>query len=90
MKSRKEKLEGVIAKGKWHFVFWRGMVFWGLSTAISVKVVIYFISGTPFLEDIWVWIFTFTLMGGPLFGLFMWPIINRQYEKLKHKENMPE
>jgi hypothetical protein len=86
MKSKKQRLESAIAMGKWRFVFWRGMVFWGIPTAFLTKLMIYFISGTPFFENLWLWLTIYVFIGGTLFGLLMWHMMNRQYKKQKHEE----
>ncbi|HCY87638.1 MAG TPA: hypothetical protein DHV36_21065 [Desulfobacteraceae bacterium] len=79
--SKSEKLERTISKGKLHYIIWNGVIGWGVLTAITFSLLQHFIGDKSFTEIIWISLTTFPI-GGILWGLVMWPIINRKYRKI--------
>ena len=82
-KNNSEKMEKLISKGKWSFVFWHGVIGWGVLTAILVSLIQHFTSEQSFFDGI-LGRLVILPIGGIFFGLFMWFIINRQYIKSKY------
>ena len=81
-----EKMEKIITKGKWHFVLWRGVVGWGIPTAILFKLIMLFLEGRPFTDGLVTALIMFPI-GGILFGLSMWFVMIRTYNKSQTKLN---
>lgn len=77
-------------KGKWHFVFWNGVVLWGLPMALLQLFVFveppspssWFYSATSRYPVSWV-LFLLALGGlfGLIYGLFVWSKHEREHEK---------
>lgn len=44
-----QKLDALLAKGKWYFILVFGVFFWGMLTSLVVALIHYFISGDPIL-----------------------------------------
>jgi hypothetical protein len=80
------KMEKIITKGKWHFVLWRGVVGWGITTAILFKLIMFFLEGRPFTDALLTAFIMFPT-GGILFGLTMWFVMKRNYDKSQTKLN---
>ena len=73
-----ERMEKIISKGKWHFVFWRGVVGWGIPTALLFKLIISLIGDQPFTDGLVTALIIFPI-GGIFFGLSMWFVMKRAY-----------
>ena len=86
MKSpSKERLEGIIALGKWRYVLTRGVLMFGLVLPISAVSADYLQGESLQLQTIMV-----ALVVGPItglcFGLYTWADFNRRYEKFMKVE----
>ncbi len=77
-KSRKERLNNIITKGKWHYILVHGVLLWGVSTAILFSIIWHFIGLSGFNTIILPSLLLFPL-GGVLWGLIMWFIIKREH-----------
>lgn len=80
--SELEKLNKVVASGKWPFVLKQGVVGWGLTTAVLFSAIMAFFNGASFFEGLPSALVTFGI-GGIFWGLFMWYFLNR---RIKHLE----
>ena len=40
--DKSEKLKNTMKKGKWHFILWRGVIGWGIPTAVLFKLIMHF------------------------------------------------
>lgn len=75
------KWERTRARGRTHFIVVYGVLLWGLGTAAVVTLL-----GVVQGRDDWlvggvVAFVMFPLIGGPLFGLFLWWWTERRYSK---------
>lgn len=79
-KSDIGKARAAIAKGKWRFIFWNGVLGWGVSTGLIFLLLQYLSGKAPSLHGlalnavIWP-------VGGLIFGLIMWHYLNRVVAK---------
>ncbi len=79
-KARVERMEKVISQGRLRFILFRGVLGWGIPTAVLFTLFQYF-TGTPqTLITIAISMITFPI-GGLLFGFVMWAFFRRQYAK---------
>jgi hypothetical protein len=65
---------------KWHFVFLHGVLGWGIPTAILFKLIMLFLEGLPFTDELIIALIMFPI-GGVFFGLLMWFVMKRTYNK---------
>ena len=81
-KEERKKLENLIEKGKWNYVFEYGVVRWGVSVALFMILFTKFILDEKITSsDVFVYFIIFGICG-ILFGLWTWSNIN---EKIKAK-----
>ncbi|WOT04524.1 hypothetical protein [Shewanella youngdeokensis] len=71
------KLEKVLAKGKWHFVLFHGVLRWGVLTALLFCVFKYVTHAHCSWLTIKLAFITFPL-AGMVWGAFMWWYLNRK------------
>ncbi|MGO2331885.1 hypothetical protein [Pseudoalteromonas sp. 120-MNA-CIBAN-0494] len=76
-----EKLDKVLAMGKWQYVVKHGVLGWGVLTAILYTGLMYLTSSSPLLQTLLISLVLFGL-GGIFWGLFMWYFINRRRNKI--------
>lgn len=68
----------VRAKGRWHFILWRGVVGWGLLTAILFSILVSVTNeNIGFIEVLLIAAIAFPI-GGFFWGLAMWQWYVRQ------------
>ncbi|MFO7738113.1 MAG: hypothetical protein R6V46_06570 [Desulfatiglandaceae bacterium] len=74
--NKHKRIERLLAKGKWRYVFWHGAVFWGISTALLFQGIMLLFGSTSAVG------FMTSMVGFPLagifWGLFMWRHLKRQ------------
>ena len=47
-----QKLDALLAKGKWYFIVVFGVLYWGMLTSLVVALIHYFILGDPFWAEL--------------------------------------
>ncbi len=82
---RKQKLKKIISKGMLYYIVVYGILFWGLLTGALVSAISFFIHNEPIGEAIGSNFIAFPI-GGIFFGLFMWVVLNNQYNKIRDDE----
>jgi len=83
--NQKQKLHAIISKGKWHFILFRGVIAWGLMTAILFNVFQYFLNDWQYPKNMWTSFIVFPI-GGVAWGHFMWFYFNNKYQRLGSDE----
>ncbi len=83
-KQNKEKLEKIIARGKWSCVLVYGVVGFGIMMATGLSVIDVVLDDKPFLESFQSLIVICPSVG-IIYGLFLWRSFNKQYRKLSQK-----
>ena len=83
--SQKQKLHKIISKGKWNFILLKGVVVWGLLTAVFSNAIQYYNNGGIYPENMWLSFIIFPI-GGLAWGHYMWLYFNNKYQKLVHDE----
>ncbi len=79
MDSAKQlKFEKFISKGKWHYIFFHGVLGWGVMTAILFSIFQYYFNGENFLETIKFALVLFPI-AGVVWGASMWWYIKKDY-----------
>ena len=79
------KLDKVMAKGKWHYIILHGVIGWGISTAVLFSLLQSFTGEAAFIDVIGLSLILFPL-GGVGWGVFMWSHFNKQINKFKDSE----
>ncbi len=83
------KREEMVSKGIVFFIIKKGIMGWGISAAILYTVISYVmdygfyvssLSISEFIEQLIISFFVFPI-GGILFGIVMWQLINKQKDK---------
>ena len=83
------------ARGRWHYVLFTGLI-WGVFTAIFSRLLaLIFERDLTFEEqflslDFLLYTGMFTLIAGPLFGLFTWSLSERRYQRLKGRADLSQ
>lgn len=70
-RKRLEKMKKIHAKGKWHFVFLRGVLFWGTGMGGFFTALTFLTSPPPRLK-ITLLSFLISYVGGFFWGLLTW------------------
>ena len=83
-KTKREKLEKAIKRGKWSFVFWQGVVGIGFLGAVFASLLDLFIDNRPFLDAFPRRVAIMSFFGS-LSGLWLWSWANREYNRLNSK-----
>lgn len=83
--NQKQKLKNLISKSRWNFILVRGVITWGVMTAILFTAIQYYQAGGQFPERTWLYFITFPL-GGLAWGHFMWLYFNNKYQSLGSDE----
>ncbi len=78
--DNRQRLEKLLSRGRWYFVLVRGVLFFGVGTAVLLTAWEYWQEGKPFLESLIERLPVF-LLSGIFFGLFLWYHLNRQYKR---------
>jgi hypothetical protein len=73
-----EKIRSVLSKGKWNYVLKHGLLLWGIPMAIIMNLFFIFISGFGFSWNTAIFTAIISLIGGFLFGLWNWKILNKK------------
>lgn len=79
--SESQKLEGLLAKGKWRYIVLHGVLGWGIITALLYSTLMFWINSTTSLQSIAINLLLFPVTGF-FWGLFSWRIINRRRQTL--------
>lgn len=82
--SKLEKLEKTLEKGKLKFVVLHGVLGWGVTTAILFSVFQHLMGSSQTVSSIAVSLVAFPI-GGMLWGIWMWHVLQKQYKKLQSK-----
>lgn len=77
-----QKLDALLAKGKWYFILVFGVFFWGMLVSLMVALIHYFILGDPFWAELQRALYIYPI-SGILFGWFTWVQIHRKRDKLR-------
>lgn len=81
-----------LALSKWRYIFFYGVLGWGIPVAITVTIVDMYLdkkSVTDMLAgEFWISLACF-MIGGLVVGLITRKIIEKKYKKLKEKEQLP-
>lgn len=77
-----QKLDALLAKGKWYFILVFGVLYWGMLVSFMVALIHYFILGDPFWAELQRALYIYPI-GGILFGWFAWVQIHRKRDKLR-------
>ena len=91
-KTNREKLEKSIKRGKWSFVFWQGVVGFGILGTVFASLLDLFIDNRPALDEFPRRIAVMSFFG-ILSALWLWSCANRQYNRLNsegQETNLPE
>lgn len=77
----------------WQFVLRKGVLAWGISTALLYTFVSLFTQAKSWdkvvQKDIWINLLMF-MLGGIFFGILLRGFISRQVKKLEEKRDLPE
>ncbi len=80
---RLERLRQVRARGRWHFILWRGVVGWGVSTAVLYSLLMAWLEADRTFFDY----ASFALVRFPIvgffWGAFMWWWSERMWQRLE-------
>ena len=79
------RIEKIISKGKWHYIFFHGVIGWGVSTAVLFSLIQAFIKEIPFTETLALSFVLFPL-GGIAWGALMWGYLTKSYDKAQNTE----
>jgi hypothetical protein len=73
----KQKVNQIILKGKWHFIFWCGVIGFGLTTAILFQITVLFIDSSSALSSLNGLIISLVIfpIGGIFWGASMWQVL---------------
>lgn len=72
MKTTKQaKFEQLMAKGKWHYIFFHGVLGWGVTTAVLFSLAQYYFNEVSFVDSLKLSMVIFPI-GGVFWGAFMW------------------
>ena len=81
-----------LALSKWRYIFFYGVLGWGIPVAIVVTVVDMYLDkksiSEMFVAEFWINLGCF-MFGGLIVGLVTRNIIKKKYKKLKEKEQLP-
>lgn len=75
--SGTQKLDDLLAKGKWRYIFLHGVLGWGLITAVLFSAIMFWLNGSTSPQNIAINFLLFSI-GGIFWGLFSWRILNRR------------
>lgn len=82
---QRERARKVRARGRWHFIFWRGVVGWGVPTAVIFSALMAWLDEggsfqVGFLTHFVLAIVLFPI-GGIFWGAYMWRWLERQWAR---------
>ncbi len=80
-RDNKERICTLHKRGMWHFIFVRGLVIWGGSTALFSSLWQWLVHDDPLLQTLRTNAIAF-LIAGTLFGIYSWYHVNRRYKHL--------
>jgi hypothetical protein len=83
-----EKLKEIYNKGKWNFIFFRGLLMFGLMLGVGMHLFKVFIQGREMdIVLIIMHYVSYTILGGLMFGFLMWKNIEKNYKTLIQEIN---
>ena len=85
--NNNQKLHALVSKGKWNFILFKGVIAWGLMTAILFTIIRYFFNDHQYSNDMWVHFVVFPLTG-LVWGHYMWLYFNNKYRSLDDVEQV--
>lgn len=80
MKTFEDQWERLRKKGKAKYILIHGVLLWGVPMAIIMNIYFHFRAGYPWIPTTY-YITPIFLIGGFLFGLVMWSILENRYQK---------
>jgi hypothetical protein len=82
MKTFEDQWERLRKKGKLKYIIIHGVLLWGAPMAVIINLYFHYRVGYPWLPTAY-YITPIFLIGGFLFGLFMWTFLENRYQRLK-------
>lgn len=77
-----QKIDVLVAKGKWYVILVFGVFFGGISTSVLIALIHSFILGDSFWAELQSALYIYPI-SGILFGWLTWIQINRKRDKLR-------
>ncbi len=82
MKTFEDSWERLRKKGKSKYILIHGVLLWGVPMAIIMNLYFHYRAGYPWTPTAY-FVTPAFLLGGLLFGFFMWSFLEKRYQNLK-------
>jgi len=82
MKTFEDQWERLRKKGKSKYILIHGVLLWGFPMSVIVNLYYHYRAGFPWLPTAY-YVTPIFLFGGFIFGLVMWNILEKRYQRLK-------